>query len=509
MIEELTSKYEDFKGVIDILPVNTKYNRKRKIEYIDEEINNDNGRLLQVKKEIEKRIRQFEGLKLNDKIEKLKQELEKCNIANEWNSYNTSYEKMHLDYYLYQLHLYYKEDLISVNACIKKIIESFKKVEIEIKKDDFKFNDYAAAYMEKILNNVSDEELKTYFEEIYWKNPDIIRIIEINFKNIYLKYEKKIDKYYASRHQAFLKKHKDEEIYDMRVKLSSQIKILDGRDTYLNFQRFVNNEYSVMDFKEDDINKKKEQYFDDNSYNYSNLLEVNKVLNEYNIMIKYRDIFTDMRERLEKKEELKNSKSNALKEIAKEEDKLIKLNAKRNKKVLFGKKKNNEKWVFEYRESLNNIIKFYDEFDNACFNDLVFLKLTQDSTVAEVLKLVSANYLYFVSRAFIKDENADINEVTKNFETLRDYVNNNTFVLLDNIALLDDKPMKQLISDKYNLMHIKLSTESLLDESMERTMGDIETLIKYEDIVASWINIDDVTLYLNYTDLINKEKAHE
>ena len=120
MIEELTSKYEDFKGVIDILPVNTKYNRKRKIEYIDEEINNDNGRLLQVKKEIEKRIRQFEGLKLNDKIEKLKQELEKCNIANEWNSYNTSYEKMHLDYYLYQLHRYYKEDLISVNACIKK-----------------------------------------------------------------------------------------------------------------------------------------------------------------------------------------------------------------------------------------------------------------------------------------------------------------------------------------------------------------------------------------------------
>ncbi len=295
----------------------------------------------------------------------------------------------------------------------------------------------------------------------------------------------------------------------MRVKLSSQIKILDGRDTYLNFQRFVNNEYSVMDFKEDDINKKKEQYFDENSYNYSNLLEVNKVLNEYNIMIKYRDIFTDMRERLEKKEELKNSKSNALKEIAKEEDKLIKLNAKRNKKVLFGKKKNDEKWVFEYKESLNNIIKFYDEFDNACFNDLVFLKLTQDSTVAEVLKLVSANYLYFVSRAFIKDENADINEVTKNFETLRDYVNNNTFVLLDNIALLDDKPMKQLISDKYNLMHIKLSTESLLDESMERTMGDIETLIKYEDIVASWINIDDVTLYLNYTDLINKEKAHE
>ena len=41
MIEELNSKYDEFKGVIDILPVNTKYNRKRKVDYIDEEIVNE------------------------------------------------------------------------------------------------------------------------------------------------------------------------------------------------------------------------------------------------------------------------------------------------------------------------------------------------------------------------------------------------------------------------------------------------------------------------------------
>ena len=508
MIEELNSKYEEFKGVIDILPVNTKYNRKRKIDYIDGEVENDQKRLESVKKEIEKRIRQFEGLKENDKIKKLENELEKCNIVNEWNQYNTSYEKMHLDYYLYQLHRYYKEDLVSVNACIRKIIESFKKVEINLTKDDFKFNDYAALYMEKVLANVKDEELSAYFEEIYWKNPDIIRIIEINFKNIYLKNEKKINKYYELRHQEFLKGHKDEEIYDMRVKLSSEIKTLNGRDTYLNFQRFVSGEYSVADFKQDDIDKKKELYFGEDSYNYDNLLEIDKALSEYNIMIKYREIFMDMKERLEKKDTLKNSKSNALKEVSKEEDKLIKLNAKRNKKGLFGKKKNDEKWLFEYKEVLNNIIKYYDEFDDACFNDLIFLKLGHDSTVAEVLKLVTSNYLYFVSQAFKKDENANINDVTKQFEDLKDYVNNNNFMLLNNIALLDDKPMKQLISDKYNLGHIKLPTDALMDENIEKTMYDIEMFIKYEDILASWINIDDVRLYLEYTNLVNNQKAH-
>ena len=52
MIEELNSKYDEFKGVIDILPVNTKYNRKRKIDYIDGETENDNKRISAVTKEI-------------------------------------------------------------------------------------------------------------------------------------------------------------------------------------------------------------------------------------------------------------------------------------------------------------------------------------------------------------------------------------------------------------------------------------------------------------------------
>ncbi len=507
MIEELNTKYDEFKEAIDILPVNTKYNRKRKIDYIDGEKEKDNKRLAEVTKEIEKRLECFDKLKENGKIELFKKELEKCNIANEWNNYNTSYEKMHLDYYLYQLHRYYKEDLISVNACIRKILESFKKVEIEVTKKDFNFNDYAAMYMEKLLDETSDEELSTYFEELYWKNPDIIRAIEINFKNIYLKNEKKIDKYYNNRHQQFLKGHKDEEIYDMRIKLADKIKTLTGTDGYLNFQRFVNGEYSVVDYKPDDIAKKKEAYFSEDSYSYANLCDLYKVLNEYNILIKYRYLFTDMKERLEKKDTLKNSKANALKEVSKEEGKLIKLNVKHNKKGLFGKKKNDEKWLFDYKNILTNIINYYDEFDNACFNDLIFLKLTQDSTILEVLKLISSNYLYFVSKTLELDENQDINEVTNKYEELKDYVNNNEFILLNNIALLDEKQMKQLISDKYTLAHINISTDMLLDDAMEKTMEDVKLLINNEDIISSGIDVEKVTLYLNYMSLINKEKT--
>ena len=50
-----------------------------------------------------------------------------------------------------------------------------------------------------------------------------------------------------------------------------------------------------------------------------------------------------------------------------------------------------------------------------------------------------------------------INDITNEFESLRNYVNNKEFVILNNIALLDEKQMKQLIVDKYNLSHPTIS----------------------------------------------------
>lgn len=508
MIDELTNKYNEFKGVIDILPTNTKYNRKRKTDYIIDEEAKDNERLALVKKEIESRISVFNDLKPNDKIEKLKSELEKCNIVNEWNNYNTAYEKMHLDYYLYQLHRYYKEDLKSVNACIKKTIESFKKVNIVLIKDDFDFNIYAKEYMDKLINNASDDELNSCFEELYWKNSDIIRTIEINFKSIYLKNENKINKYYIERHNEFLKNHNDAEIYNMRIKLSNQINELESLDNYLNFNHFKTGNYLVNDFKEVDIIKKREVYFADDSYDYATLKDLYKILNEYKILLKYKYLFDDMKEKLEKKNELKNSKANALKNINKEETILKKLNNKQNKKPLFGKRKNNDKWLFDYKNVINNIISNYDEFDKECFNDLVFEKLNQDSTIIEVLKLITSNYLYFVYKTKELDENRDISIINAEFNKLKDYVNNNDFTLLNNIALLDEKQMKQLIVDKYNLGNIKLTIDGLLSDNIDKTIADIKNLINYEDIINSGINIDDISLYLDYQKLVEKENSH-
>ena len=72
---------------------------------------------------------------------------------------------------------------------------------------DFDLNDNVALYLEKIMSGTSDEELKELFEEIYWKFPEIVKTMEINFKSIYLRNEKKINKYYEDRHKEFLQSH--------------------------------------------------------------------------------------------------------------------------------------------------------------------------------------------------------------------------------------------------------------------------------------------------------------
>ena len=51
--------------------------------------------------------------------------------------------------------------------------------------------------MKRFLSNeVNDDILKKDFEEIYWKCPDIITHITLNFKYLYYKNKKKFDLYY-------------------------------------------------------------------------------------------------------------------------------------------------------------------------------------------------------------------------------------------------------------------------------------------------------------------------
>ena len=216
MKEEIQSKIDDIKGIIAVLPTNNKDNREKKIKFIEEEERKALALLSEVESEINARTDKMDLIKENLDLKELEEELKKCSILNEWTTYNNSYEKMHLDYYLYQLHRYYRNDLVNTNDCIRKILEAFKTVGIELTLEDFSLHPYVTEYIVAIQNNSTEEELSAKFESLYWKLPELLKAIEVNFKFIYLKYEKRIDKYFETRHKEFLENHTDKELKERK-----------------------------------------------------------------------------------------------------------------------------------------------------------------------------------------------------------------------------------------------------------------------------------------------------
>ena len=506
MIENLTKQFEEFKSVVEVLPTNNKENRKKKTEYIQKEEENTSALLKALKEEIFSRTKVLDDLEKNLNINTLEEELKKCNIMNEWNSYNSSYEKMHLDYYLYQLHRYYKNDLTSINECLRKIIETFKKVNVKLTEKDFNYHTSVSRYLTLILKGASESELKSSFEKLYWQFPELINAIELNFKSIYLNHEKSIDKYFEERHNEYLKSHKDIDLINKKVNLIVEINDLMNQDPYTIFNLFKNRELIINDYNENDIEKKKDMYFKENSYSYDNLKTLYQILYEYSLILKYDYLFDKLKELLNNKDSLKNVRANALKEIQKEEKNLIKLASLQSPKGLFKKKKTDETWLFKYKESLNILIQKYEEFDDASFSETLLTKFSKDSTTYNALELISANYLFFVKETKTHLESDDMNTINDEYKELKRILNTNQFILLNRIALLDEYQMKQVIVDKYNLDGINLTTEELEPDNLEKTMKDIVTLIRYENLAMSNLKADDIKFYLDVEKDIPKEE---
>ena len=212
-----------------------------------------------------------------------------------------------------------------------------------------------------------------------------------------------------------------------------------------------------------------------------------------------------MKEKLSKKDEYKESLSKALAEISKVEKTLLNLNKQNNKESKFKLfKKSDEKWLFSYNAALKELIEKYDNLDNERFNDVVFRTLLSDSSILDVLRLISSNYLYFVS-TYLKNKEADLETVNKEFEELREDINYKEFTMINSIALLDDKPMKEVISSRYKLEGINLPEESLEESNITNTMNDINELIRYENIKSSGLNLSDIELYLDMDKITDRK----
>ena len=350
-MEEIIKKIEAEKEVLSTMPRNNKKNIQKYVQKIQELKNEYQEAEDKIFIEIKKVYKNITSVEENPKINKKSAEIEELSKFLEiLDTAQTSYEKMGLDKRIYKLGKFYKENLESINEEILACINEFENVGIKLTEKDFDYSVYVNDYMKTFFeerNNITSDTLKNKFESVYWQCPDLIIHIELNFRYIYLKNQKEIDKYFESKRDFVIKQTNvsSQMIIEKYEKNQRELIAYKDMDKYRIINKFLTGKLDIKDYEEDKIKQEYSKMFlkdicnvktkkDQREMNEDSIKFLRSLI-EYKNFINYKFIYEDIKKKYEQKDEHKNSYNAIRKEIVSQEKKLKKLNKKINGKGLF------------------------------------------------------------------------------------------------------------------------------------------------------------------------------
>ena len=456
MKEQYVNNINTHKEVLNALPKNNEKNIKAYKNKVSELLILYKQDLTSIIEEIDKRSKHYLSLGKDEKIDSINTELTSLlTMLSITNKYNSPYEKSGLDKILYQLGHYYTINLDLVNNNILKAIDIFKNVELNITAKDFNYSYYSNVFMNIYLNNKSS--LVEKFDELYWKCPDIITHLALNYKYLYYQNIKIFEDHYnkinvdniISSYQNFISK-KDELII---------------QDKYLLLNDLLNGNKNIKDYEK--VPSIINDLFTEN-------LQENQYIDLYNSLIEYKEyneclpIIKDIKE---SKTNSKNLSISIRKNIIKNEKKLF----KENKKIIYSINKANSKKIQYYNNLINNNINLlkdmYEEYENALFLTKVSL-LKEEDTIHNILLLACSNYNYLIE--FTKKNNIDFNYI---YNILIHIVYSPYNNLINNLFIKDEKDLSLIIIDKYNLYGGKLNKEMLTKDNIDNLINNLKLVI--------------------------------
>ena len=455
-MNDYLNKLQAYKDMLASLPQNNIKNKKIYHENIKSIYDKEIIVLNDIHDEIKKRITSYLNVKENTEITTLNKNINdiKQNLIIT-NNYASSYEKSGLDILLYNLTHYYKTDLSDIFETIEKVNDIFKSVNIILTAKDFNYSYYSNVFMNIYLNNKSSLEEK--FDELYWKCPDIITHLALNYKYLYYQNIKIFEDHYnkinidniISSYQNFISK-KDELII---------------QDKYLLLNDLLNGNKNIKDYEK--VPSIINDLFTEN-------LQENQYIDLYNSLIEYKEyneclpIIKDIKE---SKTNSKNLSISIRKNIIKNEKKLF----KENKKIIYSINKANSKKIQYYNNLINNNINLlkdmYEEYENALFLTKVNL-LKEEDTIYNILLLACSNYNYLIE--FTKKNNIDFNYI---YNILIHIVYSPYNNLINNLFIKDEKDLSLIIIDKYNLYGGKLNKEMLTKDNIDNLINNLKLVI--------------------------------
>lgn len=534
--KELIEKIEHTKQTIENYPLEiSEGTKKMKKEYHERAIENRNAYILNQKKEYSEYLKIIHEI-LNKRkdnmipntdleiIESKKNEIEKYHKIIRY-SENERKTEDKLGYLPIILRIQDKDhiDLEYINIRLNEIIKHLEKHGIKVTEQDFLYTMFTKRYMEVFFNSRTNPDflkiMKEEFESLYWECPNIITHLRLSLEELLKKYQKELNIYCINKQTELLNEVDNQDIIKLCTTTKEQIKMLKDGDLKTIIESFLNKERAINDYlNESTIRRNLYNDFivngdfeilsdSDKKEFYDNIWSLDDVLTELKGYYKFEDIIVNILEKYKTKDSFKGVLSTKLKEIEKQEKEREKINKQYDKilkpKLFSSKKKRNgigNALKNQINQIINQISIGKEELIECEMNDKILKCLNDDSTLLDVLVLLSSNTAYL--KWIIAKNNSDLSndDIFKIIDEFFDYCYSN-HELLKKITILSDVDIEDIIYDKYRLLNIKLNKEMLNKDNIENLIAKLNTFRVINNVEMSNISFDEIKMMCEIGDL--------
>ena len=482
--EKINNQIDVDKEILSVLPKNNKKNLQAYKDKAAEIKRLYTIYLDEILSEMKRRTIKIKSSERDPKIEKLSQELKYMEKIELLDRNITSFEKMKLDETLYILRRFYKNNLELINDAIVKCLEKFRIVGVNLVAEDFEYSVYTKEYMTTLLEEIkkgdcNSSKVKDTFEQIYWKCPDIIIHIELNFRSLYLKNEKVINKYYEDARKQITKELglNETEALEKYAGLQNQLIETRNKDTALIIEKFLSGEKNTKDYENSNIKKSYKKLLgkDLEELDKDQIEEVNKNISrlqnslyEYKNYLKFKFIYDDLNEIYKSKEKYKAIYSQKLKQIKKIETNVFKNNKKLQRienhkgllQKIFGKNTNRlENINVNSNAQILELRNIYRDLEENKINNIISTVLDDGSTIYDALLLICQFYSFLVNSIIEQFPDILQDDIQEMIERFKRFIKYPKITIINNVKMLEDKDIILMIKDKYNLCNINITKE--------------------------------------------------
>lgn len=428
--------------------------------------------------------------------------------------------KLKLDYII--ANITKNTPLEDVNQLLKKFIQNFSKLGINLDIKDFKYSMFTEQYMNSFFETTSLEDMKNIFEKIYFRCPDIILHLKMNLINIIDSYRNLLDKNVLTlKEKNFSIYHVDEKnvvkkYIEARLEVGREISI----DPYRNTMLFLEGEKKISDYVEESPTRNKiyDLFATNNSYgsltkegkeNYNSAIkDLYLTLKELKKYYRYEFLLKELLTRYKNKDSAKGEYNSKKKEIAKAEKmrkSIYKDYLKATGKGLFSKK--NDTKISTAMLKMNEQIRTLNTLYESLYNLEITNTLNQLATSASIYDLFASalTSFNFLEKNFKENEEFQNFSLEDNINEYFKFIYNPNNSILRKINVFADYDIVSVIAEKYKILNLNLTSEMINRDNIDLTMQSIEFIDLIQNIEKSSISLHDIDNLCKMQNIISEE----